>query len=775
MNKKPAPGRRKRRTVAEKTQKSETSDDDGFSSTNTAKSRRSRSKSIEVGKKAPRGRPRKNPAPVIAPAAVVAASAAVTTVKSPPPKTTTPKKETAKKQTTAARARNVRQNSNVKSRATVSTDTSSSDEEDATPKAKVKANALNNARLPIVSPRQQSLATNQNYLSSPTNRSPALRSPALRSIGVVSSVVSNARNHSISPAAGRLSSASHSKLSSSSSDDDEDEKAQHAKKDELKKTGKSKLPAHQNSSSIAARPGLKNDTNVTTRTKSNSDDEDDDDDDDEDDSDSDKSDANGSSSNSDSSSSDGSDESVKDNKDVNKAKSDKKKNDTLRKLFSWGTKGEGGAKGKGQVLIVDHSEDAQQQSNHPHAQLKENSIPNEKLTSPYSQNSKHTSNAYTTNNNVLVNGTTTDVSPLKSSNVNHANKSLSHPIICKIDLMRLARVPQDRSFRLHRDRSPLNAEPSGRRSTLHFQKRDEDRLSTGRSPIDYGYNGTAGGRRSRNRNVGDDETNGRMSNSRDSSSSSTTTSSKHRDGENGNTFRNNSNSRFESINESNAPNKHNSSTSSSGNGSFNTVIHNNIDSRVASHSSGGDAGTATQRNSNYIRSPKLDEKPMGKIKRESLKNEFSNNDYAYGNNAMTSPKQSIDEKSRNANFNSKLNYDTNSSSNNIKRENIKTEPPYVDNNVPEETNNKMVVGDGFVGNNNRKKRSSSANSSPYKDKKRKKIIDDAAAAMEPATMPPTNNNHRSDANLLPPPQKPLLTKVYVSYFERTNDERDEIR
>lgn len=63
-------------------------------------------------------------------------------------------------------------------------------------------------------------------------------------------------------------------------------------------------------------------------------------------------------------SSDASNDSEVDSEEERRTKSDKKKNDTLRKLFSSHSKGEGGAKGakggkgKGQVVIVDHSEEA---------------------------------------------------------------------------------------------------------------------------------------------------------------------------------------------------------------------------------------------------------------------------------------------------------------------------------------------------------------------------------------------------------------------------------
>lgn len=477
--------------------------------------------------------------------------------------------------------------------------------------------------------------------------------------------------------------------------------------------------------------------------------------------------------NSDSSSSSGSEASIKDNK---KVKSDKNKNDTLRKLFSWGNKGEGGAKGKGQVVIVDHSEDAQQQhqqQHHQHTQSKENSIPNEKLLSPYSYNN-HTKSSILSGSNYanapLVNGISTgDVSPLKPNNSGNSslNRNQFTPnsqvsMICKINLSRLSRIPPEVSYRINRNRSPMGSD--GRRSATQFSKRDDDRLPAGRSPIEYNHSGN--GRRSRACNV-DDDVNSRLSNSRDSSSSSTTTSSKHRDGSDRNSGRYELNDTAH-LGSTNERNKHNNNGGNA-NGSFNTIIHNNIESRLGHV----DPSQYTIRNSNYLHSPKTDEKPMSKIKRESLKNEF-NSDYgsAYGN-TMTSPKPMDDKNhAHQTNFNNKINYGnncTNGGNNNIKRENIKVESAYVDNNCVDDSS-KLIVGDDFVAN-NRKKRSSSANSSPYKDKKRKKLIDDP---LEQPILPPTNHD-RLDVNLLPPPQKQQVTKVYVSYFERTNDERDEIR
>lgn len=154
------------------------------------------------------------------------------------------------------------------------------------------------------------------------------------------------------------------------------------------------------------------------------------------------------------------------------------------------------------------------------------------------------------------------------------------------------------------------------------------------------------------------------------------------------------------------------------------------------------------RNSNtYAASPKMEDKQINKIKRECQKNELT----------------TIDEK----NFN-KINYngDTKNASANIKREHdkIKIENGNDDGNSPQNT---IQV--------NRKKRTSSVNNSPYKEKKRKKMFEDAT--MEEHLLLPTNHD-RTISDVLPPPpppQKPLITKMYYSYFERANDDRDEIR
>ncbi|XP_055712796.1 AF4/FMR2 family member lilli isoform X2 [Phlebotomus papatasi] len=99
-----------------------------------------------------------------------------------------------------------------------------------------------------------------------------------------------------------------------------------------------------------------------------------------------------------------------------KTKSDKNKSDTLRKLFS-GFKGEGGAKGKGQVVIVDHSEDS-------HIQSKDDSGVSEKFLSPYSSK-------YGSNTNISGN-------LMRSSD---QSVSAARQLLCRIDLLRLKRIP----------------------------------------------------------------------------------------------------------------------------------------------------------------------------------------------------------------------------------------------------------------------------------------------------------------------------------------------
>lgn len=643
----------------------------------------------------------------------------------------------APKRLPAARARNARQNSNIKSRETVSTD-SSSDEEEMPSPVKVNSNStppnrIANVRKPIVSPRQQALigSQQQTLLSSPTSRSPIL--PIIRP-GSANAIIA-ARNKSISPAT------------------------------------TARVPSRQSRLSATSSSSATSSTSSSTSSSSSEEES--------------------------VSSSEESGSSAKEDEKVNKVKSDKNKNDTLRKLFSWGSKGEGGAKGKGQVVIVDHSEEAQQQQLHQ-SQTKEHSIPNEKLLSPYAysnnnnninSNNNNTNNRHSTlnanslhnnstnsgSNNVITNGSTvSELSALKANNNLGLSKSQtslstsSQPIICRIDLSRLSRIPPERTNRLNHGKSPKNVTLPRRRDSPLFTKRDDERLSTGRSPVDFGHNT---GRRSQNSYV-DDEVNSRLSNSRDSSCSSTTTSSRHRDIENSGNGRNSS-TRYEDVTlgtSTKERSKHINNNNHCGTDNYNAGVLNNVDNKIVQNEQ------LPVRNANYLHSPKLDEKLIGKaIKREGVKSEFSNSDYNTYNNSMISPK-TLDDKfhttqylhsQTNSHYNNKIKYDNNGANDNIKRENIKTETNYA-NNISEDTS-KIMTSDDFIAN-NRKKRSSSANSSPYKDKKRKKLIDDPLDQ----SMPPTNHD-RLDSNLLPPPQKTVIQKIYVSYFERTSEDLDEIR
>lgn len=91
---------------------------------------------------------------------------------------------------------------------------------------------------------------------------------------------------------------------------------------------------------------------------------------------------------------------MKDAKKINRNGKSEQKNKIVRNIFLNVSKSDGGAKGKGQVMIVDHSEDS----------LK-----------PILNSSKEFS---------------------QISNINTDNRLLNPiPIICKIDLSRLTRIP----------------------------------------------------------------------------------------------------------------------------------------------------------------------------------------------------------------------------------------------------------------------------------------------------------------------------------------------
>lgn len=173
---------------------------------------------------------------------------------------------------------------------------------------------------------------------------------------------------------------------------------------------------------------------------------------------------------------------------------------------------------------------------------------------------------------------------------------------------------------------------------------------------------------------------------------------------------------------------------------------------------------STTRNAcSFSRSPKFDENYI-KIKRENLKTEVSKMEFNTLNRSIKSPTICTDSKTL-----EKLNYngEIKNSSANIKREYDKIKLENGNDDV-----NKLMGGDDLI-TNIRKKRASSANCSPYKDKKRKKMFDEVAINQN--LLPPTNHERIQTDILPPPPQKPLITKVYYSYFERTNDDRYEIR
>lgn len=119
------------------------------------------------------------------------------------------------------------------------------------------------------------------------------------------------------------------------------------------------------------------------------------------------------------SSSEESDESIKKNRKVNKIGKSEQKNKIVRNIFLNVSKGDGGAKGKGQVMIVDHSDDLQKS----------------------------------------VTSATRDCYAVAVSNIPNSNKLITpNQIVCKIDLSRLSRIPGDRNSRNNNNKSPNNAD-----------------------------------------------------------------------------------------------------------------------------------------------------------------------------------------------------------------------------------------------------------------------------------------------------------------------------
>lgn len=403
----------------------------------------------------------------------------------------------------------------------------------------------------------------------------------------------------------------------------------------------------------------------------------------------------------DSSSSSGDD--LQNDQKVNKPKSDKNKKDTLRKVFPKLSKWKGGAKGKGQgqVLIVDHSEEAQTQ------QAKENQMPSDKLLSPIAYKPTNAEpiqhqlqqqqQQQTQQNNNKTPTSIPKATELTNSNMNSNNnkyKSIETPsIMCRIDIRRLKRIPPDRNTLLARQANRRNSKRGGSNIGLG----DDGRLSMA-SPNEI---------RIRNRcGPNEDEPSNRISNSRDSSSSMDGKSSNQKSSivdiaiaPTSNTKIAGSSSSSSSSSSIQARNDYElSSVNERLSSKYNTVIHSNIESRL------GNVDQHTIRNTySTTHSPKLDEKLIGKaIKHEGLKSEFSNNDY----NNYASPKSLTGDV-----VNSKL---TNSYGSTIKRENIKTE--FIA--EPEESQSSHKPSTNDFAQHSRSKRSSSGSSSPYKRKKK---------------------------------------------------------
>lgn len=111
-----------------------------------------------------------------------------------------------------------------------------------------------------------------------------------------------------------------------------------------------------------------------------------------------------------------SDESVRNNKKANKIAKSEQKNKIVRNIFLNVSKVDSGAKGKGQVMIVGHADDTQKQITN---------TPRDSLQTRYTKKS--------------------------------IQQITSIPIVCKIDLSRLSRVPYERNSRLNNTKSPSNA------------------------------------------------------------------------------------------------------------------------------------------------------------------------------------------------------------------------------------------------------------------------------------------------------------------------------
>lgn len=387
-----------------------------------------------------------------------------------------------------------------------------------------------------------------------------------------------------------------------------------------------------------------------------------------------------------------SDESMKDSKKTNKIAKSEQKNKIVRNIFLNVSKSDSGAKGKGQVMIVGHADDTQKQIT---------SIPRDNFQTRYT-------------------------------------KKKTIPIVCKIDLSRLSRVPYERYSRINNSiKSPSEA---------NYQMVCSLNANTRIIPFKYLlYVFQITKKIYKNERIEKPYT--QKCSSSDSSVCSSGETRDSDDLENNdskklltnhsktNGDQNSMKSDLKSINI--LPNKLQNGLT--------FVLHNKV-----MHESRSDKFDSNElRNTDLCEvSPKMEEKHFNKINHECQRSELT----------------TIDEK-----ILSKLNGDTTTTttiSANIKKEHDKIK---IENENDEES--KICAQNIQI---NSKKRTSSVNSSsPYKEKKRKKMFEDSA--IEEHLLLPTNHD-RIISDVLPPPpppQKPL--KIYYSYFEKTNDDRDDIR
>lgn len=158
-----------------------------------------------------------------------------------------------------------------------------------------------------------------------------------------------------------------------------------------------------------------------------------------------------------------------------------------------------------------------------------------------------------------------------------------------------------------------------------------------------------------------------------------------------------------------------------------------------------------------IRSPKGNEKSMNKVKRENPKSEFINKEVGVQNPLTGSSFAMIDESRPNNR------YSFESEAKNFKADIDKLKTENEDDCIKPLDRNDIAYNKSV-------KRSSSANNSPYKEKRRNFFFEKMG-----------NNHELLDQKTIHPDilpsalQKSAVTKIYYSYFERGNDDNDEIR